>query len=652
MLTVDLEKAFDSIDHIFLLACLKKFGFGDNFLCWISVLLNKNESCVTNGGHTTKYFSLNRGARQGDPIAAYLFILVLEIFFIMLRSNDQVKKLCVLNFNFFLTAYADDTTFFVADINSVIIIFSTFDQFALFSGMKINKSKCELSGIGVKRNVLTALPGVKNVSLIDGSVRVLGVNFSYNYQIYLEKNFIDCVKKLRQVTHVWGMRFLTLYGKITVFKTLALSKTIYISCMSGIPNNFIDMIEKIHNDFIWNNKRANVKHSALIGGYSKGGLKDVDIRSKFKSLHLNWITRLYDRNFHPWKLIPLYFLNSASSNTILFHPNLCVPDIMIRDVPDFYKNIILLWKNISQNPPTTTAMVLSECLWFNSHIKVDNNPITPLFCGKNSTIYLSDLFTNDGHFISWETASLKLNIRNHFKWIQIRSAIPVVWKEILQRDFNLDSVSSDIHLNVNGKVISINQLDSKGFYTLLIERLYVPPTSQIYFDRLFGPNLNWEKIYLLPRIITKYTYLQFFQFKILHNILYLNLRLHRMNFSDVSVCSLCNTLDETPIHFFCECPITNRLWIAIIEFFSPAITLDTLTPRSALLGFFIENDPDHILKNLILLIFKYCIYKWRKDNPNQFIIISKIKSIYAIEKCINSATSFNKKWGKVSDILQ
>ena len=189
--------------------------------------------------------------------------------------------------------------------------------------------------------------------------------------------------------------------------------------MSWIPNNFIDMIEKIHNDFIWNNKRANIKHSALIGDYSKGGLKDVDICSKFKSLHLNWLTRLYDSNFHPWKLIPLYFLNSVSSNTLLFHPNLCVSDIMIKDVPDFYKNIILLWKEISQTPPTTAAMVLSECLWFNSNIKIDNNPITPLFCGKNSTIHLSDLFTYDGQFVSWETASLKLNIRNRFKWIQI-----------------------------------------------------------------------------------------------------------------------------------------------------------------------------------------------------------------------------------------
>ena len=80
ILTADIEKAFDSMDHTFLIAALNKFGFGDYFIDWIKVLLNDNESCIINGGTTSKYFKLLRGARQGDPIAAYLFIISIEIF--------------------------------------------------------------------------------------------------------------------------------------------------------------------------------------------------------------------------------------------------------------------------------------------------------------------------------------------------------------------------------------------------------------------------------------------------------------------------------------------------------------------------------------------------------------------------------------------
>ena len=93
LLTADLEKAFDSINHTFLICCLEKYGFDNYFISLIKLLLCGSESCVINGGTTTPYFLLQRGARQGDPIAAYLFILVLEIFFIMVRSNNSIGKI-------------------------------------------------------------------------------------------------------------------------------------------------------------------------------------------------------------------------------------------------------------------------------------------------------------------------------------------------------------------------------------------------------------------------------------------------------------------------------------------------------------------------------------------------------------------------------
>ena len=222
LLTADIEKAFDSIDHTFLLSCLQKYGFGPNFLKWVKILLNKNESCVINGGTTTKYFSLSRGARQGDPIAAYFFILVLEVFFIMVRDNEDIKKLDIYGFSFLLSAYADDTTFFVSDLNSVTHINNTFNLFSKFSGLKLNKAKCELCGIGANKGDVRALCGFKGVDLTEESIRVLGVHFSYNKNICLQRNFIDVIKNIENVLKIWKMRNLTLSGKITIFKTLAI----------------------------------------------------------------------------------------------------------------------------------------------------------------------------------------------------------------------------------------------------------------------------------------------------------------------------------------------------------------------------------------------------------------------------------------------
>ena len=82
IITVVIEKPFDSLSHSFLLVYLKKYGYGNYFKKWVEMLLECQESCIINGGNTTKCFQLQRGFRQGNPVSAYLFILYLEIFLI------------------------------------------------------------------------------------------------------------------------------------------------------------------------------------------------------------------------------------------------------------------------------------------------------------------------------------------------------------------------------------------------------------------------------------------------------------------------------------------------------------------------------------------------------------------------------------------
>ena len=83
---------------------LRKFGFGIDFVIWIKTILKNQGSYIINGEKTTKYFKLESCTRQGDPISAYSFILVLEIFFIFVKNNPKVKSLI-----FLYTTYVNNT---------------------------------------------------------------------------------------------------------------------------------------------------------------------------------------------------------------------------------------------------------------------------------------------------------------------------------------------------------------------------------------------------------------------------------------------------------------------------------------------------------------------------------------------------------------
>ena len=128
--TVDIGKAIYSLSYFSLLPCLKKYGYGNDFIKWVEMLLECQESCTVDGGNTTKYFELQRGARQSDPISAYLFILCLEIVFILIKANKRVKGINIFKHTYLYSAYADDTTFFLRDKRSIKELLNTLITFS------------------------------------------------------------------------------------------------------------------------------------------------------------------------------------------------------------------------------------------------------------------------------------------------------------------------------------------------------------------------------------------------------------------------------------------------------------------------------------------------------------------------------------------
>ena len=150
---------------------------------------------------------------------------------------------------------------------------------------------------------------------------------------------------------------------------MAISKIINLASVTVLSNSTITQLNKIHKEFICNHKRPKIKGKTLINNCDKGGLKDVDIPSKIASLQCSWVKRLFDRNFHEWKIIPLFLFEKYFGKNFKFHGSLDIPQYLIRKMPEFYREILLNWSKFLSYDPSVPSTILSQYLWFNKHIK-------------------------------------------------------------------------------------------------------------------------------------------------------------------------------------------------------------------------------------------------------------------------------------------
>ena len=151
--------------------------------------------------------------------------------------------------------------------------------------------------------------------------------------------------KVKKLFNVWSQRDLSLYGKITIAKTLGLSKLIFASACIHTPSYVIDVVTKLLANFVWNGKKPKIKRETLIGPKEKGGLDLPEYETIIKSLLCPWVKITKDSAQNDWMTIPSFYLEKVGG-TLIFDCSYDIDLLELNGMPAVHIDILKSWAEI------------------------------------------------------------------------------------------------------------------------------------------------------------------------------------------------------------------------------------------------------------------------------------------------------------------
>ena len=622
---LDFEKAFDTISWSFLLKTLEKFNFGSEFIKWVKVLYNKPLCCVSNNGHSSTFFQISRGIRQGCPLSALLFIIVAEIMSINIRNSDNIKGLTFSGNNVTITQLADDTTLFLEDDNSLLAVFALLDHFYKCSGLKLNKEKTEAMQLGNDSQRKNNSLGIK---WVNGAIKILGIWLNKDENEIIKTNFEIKLQKVKNLVNMWKSQKLSLKGKITLLRAQAMPIILYPASILFIPEEIIKELDQIFFNFIWPSQKHHVKKDVIIQPIEEGGLKMPDIQTMIKAIKISWVKRLVSKT-NNFSLVAKQVAQTDSFGTLFsYNTNIKYID---NKIPSFYKQIMEYWLELYSTNPTNPNDILNEILWFNKNIIVGDKPLYYKKWAENGIKTIKDITNKDGFLLNTNELSQKLNfVMPTMKWNSLISAIPQHWKKSIRFYKGYEEPLNNLHLRINNINKPIEDLFCKDFYWEFIrKRSCKPAGAEKWEDIYYFIDFDWKYIYSLPYHVARETHLQSLQYQILNRFIPCKYALKLWNKEDSELCDVCNTSD-TIEHFFVKCNKVVPFWNSFNQWFS-RVTETQITLGTFDIIFGIPNVNNHTLLNAL----NYCILLAKKIIYN-CQIEGKVCSFYQYQTKLKS----------------
>ncbi|XP_048493143.1 uncharacterized protein LOC125493698 [Beta vulgaris subsp. vulgaris] len=286
---LDMSKAYDRVEWVFLRGLLEKMGFDGAWVrCVMDCVSSVRYSFVVNGD-VCGFVTPSRGLRQGDPMSPYLFIFVADAFSALIRKATEDRRIHGMKASrngpeISHLLFADDSLLFArACRQECAVIVDILNKYEAASGQKINIAKSEVSfskGVSsVQKEEIVVFLAMRQV---DRHSKYLGIpTLAGRSKQHLFSGILDRVWKKLQG---WKEKLLSRAGKEVLLKAVIQAIPTYVMGVYRLPGAIIQSIHSAMARFWWGNKGdrrsmhwkswANLCNPKCLGGM---GFRDLSV---------------------------------------------------------------------------------------------------------------------------------------------------------------------------------------------------------------------------------------------------------------------------------------------------------------------------------------------------------------------------------------
>lgn len=255
ILKVDFEKAYDSVDWSFLEYMLGRVGLSRKWIAWMKACVCGGSMSVLVNGSPTEEIHIQRGLKQGDPLAPFLFLLVAEGFSGLMRNMSRLNMFEGIwmhpeGMELSHLQYADDTICMgKATVENLWVLKALLRGFEMVSGLRVNLFKSCLMGLNVEREFMVMACNFLNCN--EGSIpfKYLGLPVGANPRSLT--TWEPLLEHISSRLNSWGNRYISFGGRIVLLNSVINAIPIFYRSFLKMPDKVWRKLVRIQREFLW-----------------------------------------------------------------------------------------------------------------------------------------------------------------------------------------------------------------------------------------------------------------------------------------------------------------------------------------------------------------------------------------------------------------